>query len=273
VNAISATGVDGAISLPTDLAELTRVVNQVGAALVVLDPLLSRLDSGLDSHKDSEVRRALEPLASLADSTGACVLGLIHVNKSSSSDALTLLMGSRAFAAVARAVLFVTADPDDENVRLLGQPKNNLGRTDNLPTLTFRIAGVKVAETPAGEVWTGKLEWLGESRRSIRDAIDETSMKTGDRTAATEAADWLQDFLRDQPEGYCDSVTIKREGGGAGHSVDALKRARHKLGVTCQSLGFPRKTHWQLPASQSERPWRVCPTAPTAPTAPTEGEA
>ena len=35
---------------------------------------------------------------------------------------------------------------DDETRRLLGQPKNNLGRMD-LPTLTFAIQGVCVAMT------------------------------------------------------------------------------------------------------------------------------
>jgi len=62
--------------------------------------------------------------------SGAAVVGLIHVNKSVSTDALNTIMASRAFAAVARWVLFVMIDPDDESTRLLGLPKNNLGRTD-----------------------------------------------------------------------------------------------------------------------------------------------
>ena len=172
-------GTDTTLSLPYDLAALEQVVRKVRAGLIILDPLISRLDATLDSHKDAEVRLALEPLVKLAEAADALFLGLIHVNKSASSDPLTLLMGSRAFAAVARAVLFVLVDPDDESVRLLGQPKNNLGRT-GLPTLLFRIVGTKVADTAEGPVWTGKLEWLGESDRSIREAVEAS---TGDRTA------------------------------------------------------------------------------------------
>ena len=93
----------------------------------------------------------------LADRTNATVGGIIHVNKSSSNDALTTLMGSRAFAAVARCVLFVMTDPDDEHVRLVGQAKNNLGRSD-LPTLRFTIAGANVADTVEGPIWTGRTE-------------------------------------------------------------------------------------------------------------------
>ncbi len=42
---------------------------------------MSRLDAKLDTHKDAEVRIALEPLTALADRTGAAVARLIHVNK------------------------------------------------------------------------------------------------------------------------------------------------------------------------------------------------
>ena len=139
-----------------------RCAREKDAALVILDPLLSRLDAQLDTHKDAEVRRALEPLSAMADAANITVLGLIHVNKSASSDALNLLMASRAFPAVARNVLFVMTDPDNESQRLLGTPKNNLGRTD-LPTLVFQIDNTLVATTPEGPVWTGKLTWLSPS--------------------------------------------------------------------------------------------------------------
>ncbi|MGE0042405.1 MAG: DnaB-like helicase N-terminal domain-containing protein [Vicinamibacterales bacterium] len=259
-----ASGADGTLSLPLDVAELRRVIDEVGAALVILDPLLSRLDAALDSHKDASARLALEPLARLASDTGACVLGLIHVNKSTSNDPLTMLMASRAFAAVARFVLFAMADPNDEGRRLLGLAKNNLGRSD-VPTLSYRIVGHLVGHSETGDVWTGKLEWLGESDQSIRDAVS-SATDTGDRTATAEAADWLVDFLGDNG-GAADSAEVKRAGAKAGHSADALKRARQRLRITALSVGFPRRTVWKLSEQQSEQPAHQSP--PTAPTAPT----
>jgi hypothetical protein len=162
-------------------------------------------------------------------------------------------------------VLFVMIDPEDDTTRLLGQPKNNLGRSD-LPTLPFQIKGVKVADTPEGAIWTGKLHWTGETDRSIRDALQQAAETSGgNRTAVSEAADWLQDYLTQQG-GSADSAAIKKEGAKAGHSPDALKRARHKLKVSSVSVGFPRRTYWQsVGASSGES----SPTAPTAPTAPT----
>jgi hypothetical protein len=237
------------VSLPLDIAELETAIHDVDAAFVLLDPLLSRLDSSLDTHKDAEVRRALEPLVALADRTSTVVLGFIHVNKSASTDPLTTLMGSRAFTAVARAVLFVVMDPNDEQTRLLGQAKNNLGRMD-LPTLAFRIVEARVAETGDGPVLTGKLEWTGESDLSIRDALDASRQAPGDKTATSEATDWLEDYLRSQ-DGQADSAEIKRKGKAAGHSVSALHRARQRLKVTAIPSGFPRRTFWCLPSDAS----------------------
>lgn len=275
VDVVTAEGTDTSLSLPRDLVALEHVVRQVGAALTILDPLLSRLDATLDSHKDAEVRLALEPLVALATKTDCAVLGLIHVNKSTSGDALTTLMGSRAFAAVARSVLYVMVDPDNEQIRLLGQAKNNLGRID-LATLSFQIVGVKVADTTEGPIWTGRLEWLGETDRSIKDVMVSAAETVGDKTATTEAAGWLQDFMVGQNEAV-DSAIIKREGGKAGHSKDALRRAKQRLGVGSVTSGFPRRAYWSLPSKPSHQwaqpPGETSTTALTASTASTASTA
>jgi hypothetical protein len=247
VDVTTSDGTETELSLPRDLIELERVIAGANVALVILDPLLSRLDAALDTHKDAEVRLALEPLVTLADKADVCVLGLIHVNKSNSSDVLTLLMGSRAFAAVARTVLFVMVDPDDENRRLLAVAKNNLGRSD-LPTLAFAIRGVRVATTIEGEVWTGKLDWLGESERSIRDAVEAAAERSGQRTAVSEAASWLAEYLASEG-GTVDSAVVKREGAKYGHSREALRRACQKLRVSQKNVGYPRRTLWSLSAT------------------------
>ncbi len=148
------------LSVPRDLHDLEQAARDTGAALLLLDPLMSRLGD-LDTHRDSEVRQALEPLVASAGRTRMAVLGLIHHNKSGSSDPLQLVMGSKAFTAVARSVHTVVPDPDDdtETRRLFGTPKNNLGRT-NLPTLSFTIASHPI-DTDEGTAWT-------EPPRSVR---------------------------------------------------------------------------------------------------------
>lgn len=242
-------GFETGLSLPRDLKALAEAVQEVGAGLILLDPLMSRLDGKLDTHKDAEVRQALEPLVHIANATGAAILGLIHLNKSTSTDPLTMLMGSRAFAAVARAVLFCLVDPEDEGVRMLGQPKNNLGRTD-LPTLGFGIVSAHVADTEEGPIWTGKVQWTGESSRSLSDALEAASEGSTVRTATQEAADWLADWLT-AAGGTDESANIKRAGSAAGHHTEAIRRARSKLKLEVTSEGFPRKTFWTLPGSSA----------------------
>ena len=224
IDVTTSEGVETGLSLPDDLRATENTVREVDAALILLDPLMSRLHGSLDTHKDSEVRQALEPLVAIADRTGAAILGLIHVNKSHSTDPLTLLMGPRAFAAVARAVLFVMTDPEDETVRLMGQPKSNLGSTD-LPTMAFRIESAHVADTDDGPVWTGRVKWLEERTESIREMLEASGDGGQAVSAVGEAAGWLHDHLTDQG-GTDTSASIREAGRKAGHSVDALKRAR-----------------------------------------------
>ncbi|MST32423.1 AAA family ATPase [Acidimicrobiaceae bacterium USS-CC1] len=236
----------GELVLPDDIDALVDHVRDVDASLVLLDPLISRLDGRLDTHRDAEVRRALEPVAHLADRTGAVVLGLIHVNKSGGTDPLSTVMASKAFVAVARSVLYAMTDPDDEHRRLLGLAKNNLGRLD-MPTLRYRIDGCVVADTDEGPVWTGRLIWDGETDQSITDALEAASAPGG-KSAMAEATAWLADWL-EQQGGGAESSAAKAAGKAAGHSRATLERAAKKLDVAVDQHGFPRRTYWTLPAS------------------------
>lgn len=247
VEVVSALGVHVGLSLPRDIQGLAQEAAQVDAALLLLDPLMSRLGA-LDTHRDAEVRQALEPLAALADRARLAVLGLIHHNKSGSSDPLQLVMGSKAFTAVARSVHTVVPDPDDETEtrRLFGTPKNNLGRAD-LPTLSFTIQSHGIP-TDEGTAWTSQIVW-GEDRH---ESIGETMRRAtdDDRSATTEAAGWLSDYLVTKG-GQAASADIKRAGHAAGHSDSTLKRARSRMGLRVTSAGMPRVTYWELASVES----------------------
>jgi hypothetical protein len=248
VDAQTAQDVETGLVLPEDLAGLKLMMKDLGAVLLLLDPLLSRLAPNLDSHKDADVRQALEPLVKAAQDCDASVLGIIHVNKSNSTDPLNSLMASRAFGAVARSVLFCMVDPDDdtEAKRFLGLPKNNLGRTD-VPTLVFQINSKCVAETDDGPIWTGVLEWLGEVQQGMRSLIETSQLNSEDRTAKAEASVWLRDYLTDAG-GRVDCAVIVTEGKKAGYALSTIKRARTALRVKSISTGtFPRQTYWELP--------------------------
>ncbi len=239
---------DTELSLPIDITAVGDAAREVDAAVLLLDPLMSRLSATLDTHRDAEVRQALEPLTKMLDATGMVGVGLMHFNKSGSDDPLNALMASRAFAAVARSVSTVVRDPDDDTgkQRLFGTPKNNLG-PDDLPLLSFHLTSHAVP-TPDGDTHTSRIEWGDEVDDSITEVLRRTNAPGTDRTATQEAADWLEDYLHQQG-GQADSATIRKAGYGAGHGDSALKRARHRLKVESRSYGFPRRTIWALPGT------------------------
>lgn len=192
----TATGVHLGLSLPRDIPDLERLSVEHEIGLMLLDPLMSRLGK-LDTHKDAETRMALEPLVSLAHSAKMTIVGLIHHNKSGSDDPLSLIMGSKAFTAVARAVFTVMTDPDDETERrrLFGIAKSNLGRTD-IPVEVFVIERVDIP-TDEGPAQTGRIRITEEIYAgSLRDAIRATSEDPEKRTATRELTEWLADYLR-----------------------------------------------------------------------------
>ncbi|MGH3374749.1 MAG: AAA family ATPase [Actinoallomurus sp.] len=236
------------LSLPYDQEALRAEMEANGSVLLILDPLISRLDVNLDTHKNADVRQGLEPLTRLAGNLDATVLGLLHVNKSGSTDALSSLLGSRAFSEVARSVLYTMADPQDETGKrkVLGTPKNNLG--PELPLLGYVIDGHIVGYDDDGKpITTGKLRWVNAPITTLQSLLAEANM-TKKETAQDRAAGWLADYIRSHG-GKVDSAEAKTAGKDEGHAERTLQRALKDLDVIVVKEGFPAKTYWKLPTA------------------------
>ncbi len=243
IDVVTKEGALSTLTLPKDVKALHAATVENDVKLLLLDPLMSRLSSSLDSHRDAEVRQALEPLTGLAKATDCAVLGLIHVNKSAGTDPLNAIMGSRAFPAVARAVLVAMKDPTDEKRILLGLEKSNLGSTD-IPTIMYEIKSTHVGGTDEKPIITGVVNWLGDSSKSITEAME--TIAGGEVTGAVdEAGDWLEDYLT-AALGPVNSYEIKKDAKKVGISESALHRARKRLDVRSTSSGFPRQSFWEL---------------------------
>lgn len=170
------------LSFPRDLIRLGEQCRRDDIGLVALDPIMSIVDGKLDTHKDREVRQALDPLARFAAAADVSVLGLIHVNKSSGADPLNSVMGSRAFSAVARSVLYCIAvpkgDEDDPDEFLFSQEKCNLGPKQG--SQKYRIRTVSLETEEAGEpftVWTSVVDWGDTDMRRAGDVMEEANHK------------------------------------------------------------------------------------------------
>jgi hypothetical protein len=140
--------------------------------LVVVDPIGSFLGGRVDAYRDNEVRSVLAPLAALAAERGVAVLLVCHTRKALASFADDMALGSRAFVGLARSVLHLMADPDDEKRKLLLPGKCNLSCPAD--GLAFRIVG---DPAPAGM-------GTGPARRISRRRYRGTQGEPGNQTRA-----------------------------------------------------------------------------------------
>jgi len=122
--------------LARDVDLLAQIMDDVKPALVIIDPITAYLGP-VDSFKDAEVRAVLEPVMKLLEATGACLLAIAHLSKSTQRMALHRPGGSVAFVAAARLVHAVARDPQDVGRSILAPLKTNLCAP--APLLAFRL--------------------------------------------------------------------------------------------------------------------------------------
>ena len=115
-------------TLPIDAHYILTAVRLMGACLVVVDPLSAYLGVTINSHRDQDCRRALWPLAKLAEETGAAVVVVRHLNKGNASNPLYRGGGSIGIIGAARLGLLVARDPDNGDRRVLASTKCNLAK-------------------------------------------------------------------------------------------------------------------------------------------------
>jgi protein tyrosine phosphatase (PTP) superfamily phosphohydrolase (DUF442 family) len=221
--------VAASLSLPEGMAALAEACTDIRPALVVCDPLLSRLASGLDAHRDQDVRQALEPLVRWAQEADTAVLGIAHVNKSQAygSDVLSTVMGSRAFVAVARSVLWMTAEAD---TRLLAHVKCNLG---------------PLADTVAGRVDGGVWAPIGADARRVEALLHAYSPNPEEDR---EIRAYLEEQLADPSRWPMPTAQVWRDARARQWTASALGRVRRALGIRIVEVS-PGRYAWFPPAA------------------------
>lgn len=219
------------LSLPADNGLLEDAIRKHGVALVALDPLMSAISDTLDTHVNRQVRQALDPLARLADKTGAVIAGIAHFNKSAGTDASSLITASGAFKDVARFIFAFAADEQD-GTQVITQTKNSLG-VSNLPSLAYRIIEA-VVPTSKGDARVGRLTLDGQSDRSVSDILRD-QMAGDDRDEKSRAEDYLKKALGGGPRPTRDVEDEAREAYQI--SKRTLDRARRALNIASAKRG------------------------------------
>ncbi len=244
-------------ALTQHLELLERLIRETNAIVVVMDPITAYLGPDINSHKEADVRAVLGPLQMLAERTRVVLIMVMHLNKGTGVTALYRATGSIAFPAVARVVLGVAPDPNDDegHRRLLLPVKMNIGKlpegigyhietayaggvlptaaeADQPPVLAWDLDPVEVDATSAMDR-NGSVTELGavaEAKRAMEQIL------AGGRVLANECKRQLREST---------GVT----------SETSLVRARRELGVRVRKEGFGSQSawYWELATKDSAR--------------------
>jgi hypothetical protein len=232
-------GHTGGLLIPDDISSLRLSLLKSHARFLIIDPLMAHLPGTINSWRDQDVRRALAPLADLAEELTLAVLVVMHLNKGEGKEALARVGGSIGIVAAARSVLLVTADPEDpdSDVRMLGHLKCNVGPLS--PTLKFRLEERSVSfdgtsARTSGIVWNGEAAHLAAADLLMQ----QERVSRGDRL---HAIDWLRQELADGPQHARRLIEHAQK---LGISETTLRRAKAALGVKDKRVGFGKDGKW-----------------------------
>lgn len=226
-------------SIPDSIAELRQIIEEYGIRLFIIDPLMAYLGNGVQANRDQDVRRALGPLATMAEQTDCAVLMVRHLNKrSGEGNALYRGGGSIGIGGAARTVLLAARDKDstDGDQMVLAAVKSNLSTKP--PSLRYYIESL-----PTG---SSRIVWSGETEITANDLLaDRTGTSTV--TAVEEAEAFLSAYLADGAK--CPDE-VKRVAKGHGIAEDTLNRAKRNLLVKTDNTGFgdTKAYYWRLPS-------------------------
>lgn len=229
-----------------------------GIALLIADPVVSAVTG--DSHKNTEVRRALQPLVNLAERLGAAVLGITHFSKGSTGrEPLERVTGSIAFGALARIVM-VTAKQSLEDgqgdKRLLARAKSNIGPDGGGFGYDLEQTTIQTAHDT---MEASAVKWGDALKGSARDLLDVAEATEADGNCESrDAADWLREFLANAP---APANEVKRAASENGFSWRTIQRAMRKAGVESARNGFGQPALWSLKGHSRAT---VAPVAPSS---------
>jgi len=209
--------------------------------LMVFDPIVNAVTG--DGHKNTEVRRDLQPLVDFASKIGASLIGITHFSKGrQGSDPTKRVMGSVAFTAVARVVMVSAKNKDEEGNerRVFARSKSNIGPDDG--GFEYSIEQIEALQG----IWASRVVWgnvLTGSAKSLLAEHDEDDR----RGLVADAEDFLRQCLKD---GLTPTNTIKAEALNAGISWATVRRASDQMKVLKRKGGMNQGWYWKLQSSE-----------------------
>jgi hypothetical protein len=201
--------------LPYDLGALKGLIEQLHAALIVIDPVMAYWGDGIDSHRDQSIRFALRQFAQLAEQTQCAMVLVRHLNKLAGGDALYRGGGSIGIIGAARSGLLLAKHPNDPGSRVLASTKSNLGPPPRSIVVSLASTGHVAAAAWGEEIDMSADELLGHGMIGRPSKVDL-------------CADAIREFLADGPRKTVEMIGELERRGFRERTIDS---ARAKAGV------------------------------------------
>jgi len=224
-------------SLQRDLEALGSALANIGDVVaIMIDPITAYM-GGIDSHRTTDVRSTLEPLDRFAEAFGVAVFAVTHPPKSSTGKAIHAFTGSLAFVAAAR-LAFVVVEETETGRSLLLPVKSNLGpKADGIG---YRIESA----TTAKGIPTSRIVWDMTPVYTTANEAVRASNEDARASSSREAEEFLRAYLEAQPMPAEDVIRAAKV---AGLSERTLRRAKSKLGILAEKVGYLDGWVWRLP--------------------------
>lgn len=237
-----------------DISSLKRAIDEAGGAvLIIVDPVVSAVAA--DSHKNSDTRRALQPLVDLASEAGAALLGIHHFSKGTAGrEPIERITGSVAFGALARVVMVAAKEPEAEDGtagrRIFARAKSNIGPDDGgfAYSLDLRPMPERPDINASVAVWGDRIEGTAKEMLAVAEATDDGNEAT---SQLQEATAFLIDLLADGPKL---TTEVKKAAIDYGLAPRTLRRAQQSLGIKPSKRGMKDGWEWSLPEGGQQNP-------------------
>ena len=149
------------ISLNSD--ELENAIIEAKAKLLILDPLQSFLDKGMNLQNIADLRPMFSYLSKIAKKTNCAIVLVGHMNKAIGTKELYRGLGSIDIVAVARSVLMIKRIDENSRTRVVSQIKNNLAEIGMPVAFDINV--------------NGTIKWLGKTNFEDMEEVEDVYKK------------------------------------------------------------------------------------------------
>ena len=203
---------------------IEKAIIEVGARVVILDPIQAYVGAKVDMNRANEVRAILSQLGQIAGQYRCAIILVGHLNKAQGNKSNYRGLGSIDFQATARSVLIVGRLKDNPQIRVMVQDKSSLA--------------------PEGEPIAFELDrengfrWLGHYDISVDDLLSGITREKKSEQAENLILEYLS-------KGKYPQQALLKKAQAVGISKRVLDEAKKALNV--QSVKEGSQWYWQLP--------------------------